>query len=167
MLTLQIWLSDYPWPPFLVMRNNNSENSLDFALLTQSVLKCSKPINADQLIFEDPCMKLRSCSPVVSTFWTGSQQPSRSSGGELHSWNLWYALPMLLLFLCAVYAGICDSVLGKRVLTYWENRGTSGYSYMNAVLVPMEYYTFLERWDLPLSKNMYFSITSIKTFIWL
>ena len=38
-----------------------------------------------------------------------------------------------------------DSVLGKRVLTYRENRGSSGYSYMEVVLVTMENYTFLER----------------------
>ena len=38
-----------------------------------------------------------------------------------------------------------DSVFGKRVLTYWENRGTPDYSQMNEFMVCIENYIFLER----------------------
>ena len=37
------------------------------------------------------------------------------------------------------------SVLGKRVLTYWEITGYMDYSQMSGPVVPMENYTFLER----------------------
>ena len=37
-----------------------------------------------------------------------------------------------------------DSVFGKRVLMYRENRGNPGYSHMNVFIVSMENYTFLE-----------------------
>ncbi len=46
-----------------------------------------------------------------------------------------------------------DSVLGKRVLTYQENRGNPAYSHMNVFIVPTENYTFLKGSDLPLFKN--------------
>ena len=48
---------------------------------------------------------------------------------------------------------IYHSVFAKKVLAYWENRGTPGYSYMDVLTVPMESYTFLESRDLPLFKN--------------
>ena len=38
-----------------------------------------------------------------------------------------------------------DSVLGKRVLSYGEVREHTDYIYMNAFIVPMENYIFLER----------------------
>ncbi len=38
-----------------------------------------------------------------------------------------------------------DSIFAKRVLKYWENRGNPGYSHMNAFMIHMEDYTFLER----------------------
>ena len=41
-----------------------------------------------------------------------------------------------------------DSVFGKRVLTYLkfgENRGNPNYSQVDALIVHMENYTFLER----------------------
>ncbi len=38
-----------------------------------------------------------------------------------------------------------DSVLGKRVLTYWESRGTPDYSQMNGFMVGIENYIFVER----------------------
>ncbi len=47
-----------------------------------------------------------------------------------------------------------DSVLGKRVLMYWKNRGHTDYIYINAFTVPTESYIFLERWGLSLSKNI-------------
>ena len=47
-----------------------------------------------------------------------------------------------------------DSVFGKRVLTYWENRGTSDYSKMNGFMVGIGYYIFLERGNPHLSKNV-------------
>ena len=33
-----------------------------------------------------------------------------------------------------------DSVFGKRVLTYWENRGTTDYSQLNGFIVGVENY---------------------------
>ena len=50
--------------------------------------------------------------------------------------------------------GSFDSVLGKRVLTYWENRGNGDYNKMNGFMVGMENYTFLERGNPHLSKNV-------------
>ena len=47
-----------------------------------------------------------------------------------------------------------DSVFGKRVLTYWENRGTSDYSHMNGFMVGIENYIFLERRNPHLSRNV-------------
>ncbi len=38
---------------------------------------------------------------------------------------------------------INDSVFAKRVLTYWGNRGSPGYSYTNVLIVPIENYTFI------------------------
>ncbi len=46
-----------------------------------------------------------------------------------------------------------DSVLGKRVLTYWENRGYINHCHLNIPTVPIENYAFLERTDLLLFKN--------------
>ena len=37
-----------------------------------------------------------------------------------------------------------DSVFAKRVLTYWENWRNSDYNHLNAFIVPMENYTYLE-----------------------
>ena len=48
---------------------------------------------------------------------------------------------------------IYDSVFGKRVLTYWENRGTPDYSQMNGFMAGIEDYIFLERGKPHLSKN--------------
>ncbi len=47
-----------------------------------------------------------------------------------------------------------DSVFGKRVLTYWENRGNLDDSQMNVLIVPMGNYIFLERGRSHLSKNI-------------
>ena len=52
-----------------------------------------------------------------------------------------------------------DSVFAKRVLTYWENRGTPIYTQMNEIIVGIENYTFLERGKPHLSK-MY-------SFLWI
>ncbi len=38
---------------------------------------------------------------------------------------------------------IYDSVFGKRVLTYWENRGTPDYNQMIGFMVGIENYIFL------------------------
>ncbi len=46
-----------------------------------------------------------------------------------------------------------DSVFGKRVLTYWENRGTPDCSQMNGFMIGIENYIFLERGKPHLSKN--------------
>ncbi len=46
-----------------------------------------------------------------------------------------------------------DSVLGKRVLTYWENRGNLYYHWMNVFIVAMKNYIFLERGESHLSKK--------------
>ncbi len=47
-----------------------------------------------------------------------------------------------------------DSVFGKRVLTYWENRGTPDYREMNGFRVGIENYIFLERRKPNLFKNV-------------
>ncbi len=47
-----------------------------------------------------------------------------------------------------------DSVFGKRVLTYWENRGTPDYCQMNEFMVCIENYIFLERGQLHLSESV-------------
>ncbi len=47
-----------------------------------------------------------------------------------------------------------DSVLGKRVLTYWENRGNLDYTQMNVIIVAMKNYIFLESRRPHLSKNV-------------
>ncbi len=47
-----------------------------------------------------------------------------------------------------------DSVFGKRVLTYWENRGTPEYSQVNGFTVGIENYIFLQRGKPYLSKNV-------------
>ena len=50
-----------------------------------------------------------------------------------------------------------ESVLGKRVLTYWkimENRGNIDYSQMNVFILAMENYVFLKRGRSQLSKNV-------------
>ncbi len=47
-----------------------------------------------------------------------------------------------------------DSVFGKRVLTYRENRGTPDYSKMNELMVGIENYIFLKRGKPHLSKNV-------------
>ena len=47
-----------------------------------------------------------------------------------------------------------DSIFGKRVLTYWENRGNPYYHQMNVFRVSMENYMFLERGESYLSKNI-------------
>ncbi len=38
-----------------------------------------------------------------------------------------------------------DCVFGKRVLTYWENKGNPGYNHMNVFKATMENYIFSER----------------------
>ncbi len=38
---------------------------------------------------------------------------------------------------------IYDSVLGKRVLTYWENRGNPDYSQINGFMVGTENFIFM------------------------
>ena len=50
--------------------------------------------------------------------------------------------------------GLYDSVFGKRVIMYWENRGTLDYSPMNGFMVGTENYIFLERGKPHLSKNV-------------
>ena len=52
------------------------------------------------------------------------------------------------------YLIIFDSVFGKRVLTYWKNRGISDYSQMNGLMEGIENYIFLERGKPHLSKNV-------------
>ena len=47
-----------------------------------------------------------------------------------------------------------DSVFGKRVLTYWENRGTPGCDQMDGFMIAIENYIFLERGKPHLSKNV-------------
>ena len=47
-----------------------------------------------------------------------------------------------------------DSVLGKRVLMYLENRRNLDFSQMNVFIVAMENYIFLERRRFHLSKNV-------------
>ena len=49
---------------------------------------------------------------------------------------------------------IIDSMLGKRVLTYWENRGSPDYSQMNGFREGIERYIFLERVKPHLFKNV-------------
>ena len=49
---------------------------------------------------------------------------------------------------------INDSVFEKRVLTYWENRGTPDYSQVNRFMVGIENYIFLERGKPHLSKKV-------------
>ncbi len=48
----------------------------------------------------------------------------------------------------------CDSVFGKRVLMYWENRRTPDDSQMNGFMVGIGNYIFLERGKPHLSKNV-------------
>ncbi len=60
-----------------------------------------------------------------------------------------------------------DSVFGKRVLTYRENRGTPDYSLMNGFMVVIANYIFLERGKSHLSKNVQFSIGTFSPSIWL
>ncbi len=47
-----------------------------------------------------------------------------------------------------------DSVFGKRVLTYWENRVNLDYHQMNLFTVTMENYIFLEKAEPKLSENI-------------
>ncbi len=47
-----------------------------------------------------------------------------------------------------------DSVFGKRVLTYWENRGNLNLHQMNVFIVAMENYIFLERGESHLFENI-------------
>ena len=47
-----------------------------------------------------------------------------------------------------------DSVFGKRVLTYWENRGNLDYHQMNVFMVDNENYILLEREESHLSENI-------------
>ncbi len=47
-----------------------------------------------------------------------------------------------------VLSWVYDSVFGKRVLMYWENRGTPDYSQMNGFIEVIENYIFLERGNL-------------------
>ena len=54
--------------------------------------------------------------------------------------------------LCAMQI-LYDSVLGKRVLTYCENRGNINHCHLNVPTVSMGNYTFLERRDFPLFKK--------------
>ncbi len=61
---------------------------------------------------------------------------------------------MLLYIGLPCTSDINDSVLGKRVLTYWENWGNLGYSQMNVFIVAMENYIFFERGRSHLSKNV-------------
>ncbi len=49
---------------------------------------------------------------------------------------------------------IYDSVLGKRVLTYWKNRGNLDYHNMKVFVVAMDNYIFLERGESPFSENV-------------
>ena len=47
-----------------------------------------------------------------------------------------------------------DSVLGKRVLTYWENRGNIDYHHKKFFIVAMDNYIFLKRGESHLSENV-------------
>ncbi len=47
-----------------------------------------------------------------------------------------------------------DSVFRKRILTYWENRGTPHYSQMNGFMVGIENYIFFERGKPHFPKNV-------------
>ncbi len=47
---------------------------------------------------------------------------------------------------------LVDSVLGKRVLMYWENRGMSDYRHMKVFIVAMDN-IFLQRVESHLSEN--------------
>ena len=60
-----------------------------------------------------------------------------------------------------------DSVFGKRVLTYWENRGTPDYCQMNGFIEGIENYIYLERRKPHLSENVWFSIGTINPSMWL
>ena len=53
-----------------------------------------------------------------------------------------------------ILININDSVFGKRVLMYWENRGNLNYHQMNVFMAAMENYTFLERGEPNLSENI-------------
>ena len=44
---------------------------------------------------------------------------------------------------CKASIEYIDSVFGKRVLTYWENRGTPDHSQINGFMVGIENYIFL------------------------
>ena len=58
------------------------------------------------------------------------------------------------------HAKIClmtfDSLFGKRVLTYWENKGNPNYSQMNGFMVGIENDIFLERDSLIFPKMFSF-----------
>ena len=54
----------------------------------------------------------------------------------------------------ARWATLYDSVFGKRVLMYWENRETPDYCQMNWFIGGIENYIFLERGKPNLSKNV-------------
>ena len=56
---------------------------------------------------------------------------------------------------------INDSVFGKIVLMYWENRGTVDYSQMNGFMVGIENYIILEREKPHLSKMYSFPWVSL------
>ncbi len=50
-----------------------------------------------------------------------------------------------ILFTKTRYMTVTDSVFGKRVLTYWENRENFNYHQVNVFIEDMEKYIFLER----------------------
>ena len=54
-----------------------------------------------------------------------------------------------------------DSELGKRVLTYWENRGDLDYNQMNVFIVAVKNYIFLERRRPHLSINVQFPMGTL------
>ncbi len=60
-----------------------------------------------------------------------------------------------------------DSVFGKRVLTYWEIRRDINNCHLNAPTVPIENYTFLERRDFLIFKNVWFAMVTKEMFVWL
>ena len=66
---------------------------------------------------------------------------------------------------------IYDYIFGKRVLPYWEPliRGTPDYSPMTADWIYGRHrnYTFSERGNHHLTKNVWFSIGTISPSIWL
>ncbi len=58
----------------------------------------------------------------------------------------------------ATHAMTCDSVFGKRVLTYWGNRGSLNYHQMNVFIVAMhgKLYIFGKRRISPFRKYIVF-----------